>query len=97
MTDFETKETAETALDLAGHLSQSLIDFIEGQPINISIAHHDTVKLFACLVCASLYHKVIVKEKLNDIDPDHLKEVIHGMLDQFIDDPDIELSKHIKH
>ena len=56
MMDFETKETAETALDLAGRLSQSLIEFIEGQPIDIPIEHHDTVKLFACLVCASLYH-----------------------------------------
>jgi|21_taG_2_1085346.scaffolds.fasta_scaffold03917_3 hypothetical protein len=97
MIEFDDRDMAIKTLDLAGELSQSVVEFIEGQPIDLPIQHHETVKLFSCLVCSALYHKVIMKEAFNDIEPKEAKEVIHGMLDQFLNDPDIELSKHMKH
>tara|TARA_R110002111_G_scaffold57396_2_gene97271 strand:- start:125 stop:445 length:321 start_codon:yes stop_codon:yes gene_type:complete len=88
---------AQISLNLAGHLCEDLINFIEQQNINMPPEHHETVKLFACLMGSALYHKVIIKDLKDDIKEKNLDEAVYGLLNQFINDPDIELSKHIKH
>jgi len=93
----EQEEETEISLDLAGHLCADLINFIEQQTINMPPEHHETVKLFSCLMCSALYHKVIIKDLNDDIKEKNLDEAVYGLLNQFINDPDIELSKHMKH
>ena len=93
----EQEEEAEISLNSAGHLCEDLINFIEEQTINIPPEHHEKVKLFACLMGSALYHKGIIKDLNDDIKEKNLDEAVYELLNQFINDPDIELSNHMKH
>ena len=93
-------DKANDYLNMAGHLSQSVIDFMEVQTMESEgeeYAHSPSVKLFTCLVCASLYYKLSVEQGLVKEEPETLRKIMHEMLDNFIEDPSIELSQTIKH
>tara|TARA_R110002094_G_scaffold25173_1_gene37536 strand:+ start:82 stop:228 length:147 start_codon:yes stop_codon:yes gene_type:complete len=46
---------------------------------------------------SALYHKAIIKDLNDDIKEKNLDEAVYELLNQFINDPDIELFNQVKH